>query len=327
VSPLLVTACRHLASAALAATLHVGAAYADQPPANPRIGVLMPAVPAMEEGLRQGLQELGYIEDKNIIIDWRRSAGTDQELRSLAADLLRSKAEIIVTAGTAATRAAMETTKTVPVVFHVGDPVASGFAASLARPGGNGTGVSVISSELIAKRLELLHQLLPRAKRVIFLGNPSNPMAIQLSDELQKAARRLGLRLDTLNARNIPEIDAAMRKIQRRVADACLVGGDLLFLAEKARIARAIRENRMPAVFAYREFHEDGALMSYGPSLKATMHSAATYVDKILKGAKPADLPIEQISKYDLVIDLRVAREMGITVPQELLFRADEVIR
>ena len=326
-SPFLVTACRLVACAALAATLHVGTAYADQPPAIPRISVLMPAVPAMEEGLRQGLQELGYIEDRNIIIDWRRSAGTDQELRSLAADLVRSKAAIIVAAGTSATRAAMETTTTVPVVFHVGDPVASGFAASLARPGGNGTGVSVISHELIAKRLELLHQLMPRAKRIVYLMNPSNPMASQLLEEVQKAARALGMRVHTLDARNVPEIDAAMRKMQRRIADACLVGGDLLFLAEKARIARAIRDNRMPAVFAYREFHEDGALMSYGPSLKATMHSVAKYVDKILKGAKPADLPIEQISKYDLVIDLRVAREMGITVPQELLFRADEVIR
>jgi len=326
-SPFLVTAARNVACAALAATLHVGAACADQAPAIPRIGVLMPAVVAMEEGLRQGLQELGYIEDKNIIIDWRRSAGTDQELRSLAADLVRSKAEIIVAAGTAATRAAMETTTTVPVVFHVGDPVASGFAASLAQPGGNGTGVSVIASELIAKRLELLHQLMPRAKRVLLLINPSNPAAAQLMGEVQKAARTLGLHVETLNARNIAEIDAALRKMRRTVADACLVGGDLIYLAEKARIARAIRENRMPAVFAYREFHEDGALMSYGPSLKATMRSAAKYVDKILKGAKPADLPIEQISKYDLVIDLRVAREMGITVPQELLFRADKVIQ
>lgn len=326
-SPLLVTVCRHVTCAAVAATLHVGAAHADQPPAIPRIGVLMPAVAAMEEGLRQGLQELGYIDGTSIVIDWRRSAGTDQELRTLAIDLVHSKAEIIVAAGTPAARAAMETTTTLPIVFHVGDPVASGFATSLAKPGGNGTGVSVISSELIVKRLELLHQLQPRAKRVLFLVNPSNPAAAQLMGEVQNAARTLGLRVETLNARNIAEIDAALGKMRRTAADACLVGGDLLFLAEKARIARAIRNNRMPAVFAYREFHEDGALMSYGPSLKQTMHSAARYVDKILKGAKPADLPIEQISKFHLVLDLRVAREMGITVPQELLFRADEVIR
>ncbi len=320
---------RRIVLLALALNLAVAAtaSWSQQPNKVPVVGVLMPAVAAMEEGLRQGLLELGYIENKNIIIDWRRSAGTDQELRSLAADLLRSKAELIVAAGTPATRAAMEATTTVPVVFHVGDPVASGFASSLARPGGNGTGVSVISAELIAKRLELLHRLLPRAKRVLFLINPSNPAAAQMMGEVQKAARTLGLHVKTLDARNISEIDAALKKMRRTVADACLVGGDLLYLAEKARIARAIRDNRMPAVFAFREFHEDGALMSYGPSLKATMHSAARYVDKILKGAKPADLPIEQISKYHLVIDLRVAREMGITVPQELLFRADEVIQ
>jgi len=320
-------ACRRMTCAAFVATLLIGAAYADQPQGIPRIGVLMPAVAAMEEGLRQGLHELGYIEGKNIVIDWRRSAGTEQELRSLASDLVRSKAEIIVAAGTPAARVAMETTTTVPVVFHVGDPVAMGMAASLAQPGGNGTGVSVISSELIPKGLEFLHQLMPKAKRVLYLRNPSNPMATQLRDEVQKAAGMLGLHLETLNARNIGEIDAALRRMRQTVADACLVGGDLLFLAEKARISRAIRENKLPAVFAYREFHEDGALMSYGPSLKATMHSVAKYVDKILKGAKPADLPIEQISRYQLVINVRVAREMGITVPQELLLRADEVIR
>ena len=323
----LLLACLRMTCAASVATLLIGAAYADQPQRIPRIGVLMPAVAAMEEGLRQGLHELGYIEGKNIVIDWRRSAGTEQELRLLASDLVRSKAEIIVAAGTAAARVAMETTTTVPVVFHVGDPVASGFAASLAQPGGNGTGVSVISSELIVKRLELLHQLMPKAKRVLFLSNPSNPTATLLRDEVQKAAGMLGLHLETLNARNIGEIDAALRRMRRTVADACLVGGDLLYLAEKARIARAIRENKLPAVFAYREFHEDGALMSYGPSLKATMHSVAKYVDKILKGAKPAELPIEQISRYQLIIDVRVAREMGITVPLEILFRADEVIR
>jgi len=320
-------ACLRMTGVAFVITFLIGAAYADQPPRIPRIGVLMPAVASMEEGLRQGLNELGYIEGKNIVIEWRRSAGTDQELRSLATDLVRSKAEVLVAVGTAAARVALATTTTVPVVFHVGDPVAMGMAASLAKPGGNGTGVSVISTELIVKRLELLHQLVPKAKRVLFLSNPSNPMATQLLDKLQKAARSLELHLETLNARNIPEIDAALPRMRRTVADICLVGGDLLFLAEKGRISWAIRENKLPAVFAYREFHDDGALMSYGTSLKATMHSMAKFVDKIIKGAKPADLPIEQISRYQLVIDVRVAREMGITVPQELLFRADEVIR
>ena len=141
---------------------------------------------------------------------------------------------------------------------------------------------------------------MPQSKRIVYLRNPSNPAASQLLEEVQKAARTLGLRVETLDARNIPEIDAALPRMRRTVADACLVGGDLLYLAEKSRISRTIRENKLPAVFAYREFHEDGALMSYGPSLKATMHSLAKYVDKILKGAKPAELPIEQISRYQL---------------------------
>ena len=322
----LVATWRRMTCTAFAVALLAGSAYADQPSRIPRIGVLMPAVAAMEEGLRQGLHELGYIEGKSIVIDWRRSAGTDQELRSLASDLVRSKAEVLVTAGTAATRVAMETT-TVPVVFHVGDPIAMGMAASFAKPGGHGTGVSVISTELIVKRLELLHELMPKAKRVLFLSNPSNPMSTQLLDELRKAARSLGLHLEILNARNIGEIDAALPRMRRTVSDAYLVGGDLLFLAEKTRISRAIRDNKLPAIFAYREFHDDGVLISYGPSLKETMHSVANYVDKILKGARPADLPIEQISRYQLVVNVRVAREMGITVPQELLLRADEVIR
>ena len=320
-------ACRCMTCVAFAVAFLAGTTYADQPPGIPRIGVLMPPVTSMEEGLREGLRELGYVEGKSIVIEWRRSAGTREELLLLAADLIQSKVEVIVTAGSAATRVAMEAITTIPIVFHVGDPVASGFAVSLARPGGNGTGVSVISSELIVKRLELLHELLPRAKRLVYLKNPYNPAAQQLLDEVQKAARILGLRVEMLDARNIPEIDAALDKLRGSRAKGCLVGGDLLYLAERARISRALLEARLPAVFAYPEFHEDGALMSYGPSLKATMHALAKYVDKILKGAKPADLPIEQISKYQLIIDLRVAREIGITVPLELLLRADEVIR
>ena len=319
--------CRRMTCAVYAVAFLAGAAYADQPSGIPRIGVLMPPVTSMEDGLREGLRELGYVEGKSIVIEWRRSAGTREELQLLAADLIRSKVDLIVTAGTAAARAALETTKTVPVLFHVGDPVASGFAASLARPGGNGTGVSVIAAELIAKRLELLHLIAPRAKRIVYLRNPSNPAAQQLLDEVQKAGRTLGLHVETLDARNIPEIDAALNKLRRGTANGCLVGGDLLYLSERTRISRALREARLPAVFAYMEFHEDGALASYGPSLKATMHALATYVDKILKGAKPAELPIEQISKYQFVIDLRVAREIGVTVPLELLLRADEVIR
>ena len=323
----LLLACRRMTGVALVVTMLIGAADAEQPPRIPRIGVLMPPVTSMEEGLRQGLHELGYIEGKNIVIDWRRSTGTLEELRLLATDLIRSKVDLIVVVGSSATQAAMETTNTVPVVFHVGDPVASGFALSLARPGGNGTGVSVISTELTAKRLEILHQLIPRSKEIAYLRNPSNPAAQQLLEEVRKAARALGLRVAVLDAKNVREIDIALDKMRRNAVNGCLVGGDLLYISERGRISRSIRKSGQPSVFPYLEFHEDGALMSYGPSLKSTMRSVSTYVDRILKGAKPGELPIEQISKFQLVIDERVAKEMGITVPMELLLRADEVIR
>jgi putative ABC transport system substrate-binding protein len=302
-------------------------AGADPPPTIPRIGVLMPPVTAMEEGLRQGLSELGYIEGKSIIVEWRRSAGQGEELRSLAAELARLKVELIVGLGTPSARAAMEATSTIPVVFHVGDPVAMGLAASIARPGGRATGVSVLSTELTAKRLEFLQLLAPRARRIVYIWNASNPAAAPLRNEAQHAAQKLGLHLETLNAGTIPELDRALRNMRRSGADGCLLGGDLLYVAEHARITRAIREARLPTVFPYPEFHDSGALVSYGPSLKANMRRVARYIDKILKGEKASELPVDQVSKFELVVDLREARSMGIEVPQTLLYRADEVIK
>jgi putative ABC transport system substrate-binding protein len=302
-------------------------AGADQSVTVPRIGVLMPPVTQMEEGLRQGLSELGYIEGKSITVEWRRSAGQGEELRSLAAELARSKVELIVGLGTPSARAAMEATSTIPVVFHVGDPVAMGLAASIARPGGRATGVSVLSTELTAKRLELLQLLAPRARRIVYIWNASNPAAAPLREEAQHAAQKLGLRLESLNAGTIRELDRALRDMRRSGADGCLLGGDLLYVAEHARITRAIREARLPTVFPYPEFHDSGALVSYGPSLKANMQRVARYIDKILKGEKASELPVDQVSKFELVIDLRQARSMGIEVPQTLLYRADDVIR
>ena len=292
---------------------------ADQPPAVPRIGVLMPPVTAMKEGLRQGLIELGYIEGKSIIVEWRSSAGQGEMLHSLAAELARSNVELIVGLGTPSARAAMEATSTIPVVFHVGDPFGMGLAASIARPGGRATGVSVLSAELTAKRLELLQLLVPRARRIVYLWNASNPAAAPLREEAQHAAQKLGLRLETLNAGTIQELDRALREMRRSGADGCLLGGDLLYVAEHARITRAIREARLPTVFPYPEFHDSGALVSYG--LKANMRRVARYVDKILKGEKPSELPVDQVSKFELVVDLREARSMGIEVPQTLLAR------
>jgi ABC-type uncharacterized transport system substrate-binding protein len=301
--------------------------HADQPLATPRIGVLNPFPSStLEEGIRDGIHQAGYTEGKTIILEWRRSTGPEEELRSLAIDLVRSKVDLIVAIGSPATRAALQVT-TVPVVLLSGDPVGAGFAASLARPGGNGTGVSVLTPELVPKRLELLHLLVPQARRIGYLVNLSNPLASGIMADLQTAARKLGLQIETFDAPTVRTLDTALDAIRRNPPDALIVSSEAYFLTYKAKIAQAVRKAKIPAIFTYREYVADGALVSYGPSLKQIGGLLAVYVDKILRGAKPADLPIEQMSKYELVIDVRVAREMSMQVPQELLLRADEIIR
>jgi putative ABC transport system substrate-binding protein len=309
------------------AALLPASVYADDLRAVPRVGVLATLANSwFEPGVRDGLRELGYIEGKNIVIEWRRSARADQE-RSLAADLARSKLDVIVVPTTASARAALEVTTATPVVFLSGDPVASGLAATLARPGRNATGVSVVSTELYPKRLEYLHWLVPRARRIGFLMNSSNPIASSLLVPTQKAAPVLGLQLIPLDARNESELGAILRALQRGGLDGVIVTADAVLRSNKSKVVEAIRKARLPAIFPYRGYHEEGVLMSYGPDMTEVGRKIAVYVDKILKGAKPADMPIEQVAKYELVIDVRIARELGLKVPQELLQRADEVIR
>ena len=312
----------------LCTALLSGPARADQP-AIPRIGVhVVPLANSPHEaGLRDGLRELGYVEGTNIVINWWRSTGATENQRSVVADLARSKPDVLVVFSTLAARAALEVTTTIPIVFLSGDPVTSGLAQSLAHPGGNATGVSVVVTELTAKRLEFLRLLAPRARRIACLMNSSNPSGVQQLEAAQQAARTLGVQLVTLDARNAVELDAALRALQRGAADGVLVTGDILFRVNRSKVTQAVRKARLPATFPFREYHEDRALMSYGPNLRDTGRKMAVYVDKILKGAKPADLPIEQMSKYELVVDLRVARELGLDVPQELLLSADEVIK
>jgi len=303
----------------------IGAAPADPP----RIGFLttLPESGPHWQGFRKGLQELGYAERKNIVIEWRRGE-TGQELQALAEALVKGKAEVIVTTGAPATKAAMQSTATIPVVFvAVGDPVAGGFAASLARPGRNGTGASVVATELYPKRLELLHRLAPKARRITWLLNSSHPLTVTYLEEMERAARTLGIRLQTLDARNTRELDAMLQSLDKNSHEAILVTGDLLYLAHKEKVAAAVRKSRVPAIFASEDFHEYGALMSYGPNLRETGRLGAGYVGKILKGASPSELPIQQISRFELTVDLRLARELGIDVPRELLVRADRVIR
>ncbi|MGH8767267.1 MAG: ABC transporter substrate-binding protein [Burkholderiales bacterium] len=312
---------------AIRAVLRTPSAFAQRPATIPRIGVLILfSNTTLEEGLRQGLREHGYVEGKSIIIEWRRSAGTDEELRSLAADLAGSKVDLIVAPGSPAARAAMEKTA-IPVVFMSGDPVAAGFAVSLARPGGNGTGVSVVTPEMTQKRMEFLKEVVPNARRVAYLRNPTNPLSGPLLNEAKTAAHTLGVALEVFDARNVGELDASLDAMRRSKADGFLVAQDLFLLANKSKICRAMRKTKRPAVFPVREYHDEGVLMSYGANLKEAMRRAAAYVDKILKGAKPSELPIEQLSSYEFVVNLRVAREMGIDVPQSILLRADEVIK
>jgi putative ABC transport system substrate-binding protein len=316
-----------LAAAATVMGLLPALAHADPSAAIVRIGELVPPVLiSPEDGMRQGLRELGYVEGKNLTIE-RRLGESSDVLQSAAMDLVRSRVDVIVAFGTQAARAALSATSTIPVVFISGDPVGTGLAASLARPGANATGVSSLSSELMSKRLELLQKIAPRIRRVILLGNPSSPLHAGVLRETQNAARTLHLRIVTLEASSPHEIDAALRAIPGEAADAFLVSSEVLFLANKAKIAEAITKAKLPAIFPWRDYQDAGALMSYGANLKQAGHQMAGYVDRILRGAKPGELPIEQMSKYELVIDLRVARAMGLKVPQDLLLRADEVLR
>lgn len=285
-----------------------------------RIGFLslLPQSGPHQQGFRQGLQDLGYTEGKTIVIEARRGESID-ELRTLAGVLVNSKVNVLVTAGAPATRAAMQRSATIPVVFiAVGDPVAGGFAASLARPGRNATGVSVVATELYPKRLELLNQLAPNARHIAVLLNPSHPLIQRYLAEMRVAARALGVRLQTLGARSSPELGAVLQSIRKYPPQAILVGGDLLYLVHKEEVATALRMARVPAIFASEDFHEHGALMSYGPDLRETGRLATFYVDKILKGASPSELSIQEISTFQLVIDLRLAREWRMDVPREL---------
>jgi putative ABC transport system substrate-binding protein len=295
---------------------------------TPRIGVLVPSVPnsPLEQGLREGLRQLGYIEDKNITIEWHRYARS-QDIHLFATDLARAQLDLIVTSGSPATHAVMRW-KTTPVVFTaVGDPIGTGFASSLSNPGGLGTGVSTLSTELVAKRLEFLHQMVPRARRIAYFMNSSNPINARALEEAQTAARALGLRLLTVDIQEAAQIEAAFNAVFHDATEAVLIAADYVFLINKARIAEGIRKVKLPTMVPWSENLDDGLLMSYGPNLKEVMRRCAVYVDKVLKGANPGDLPIEQVSEYELIIDLRVARALDVKVPEPMLFRANKVIR
>ena len=284
--------------------------------------------PHYVEAFRQKLRELGHVEGENLTIEYRWAEGQDDRLPELAAELVRLQPDVIVTTGTPGTLAAKQATSTIPIVMaSVGDPVGRGFVASLARPGGNITGVSNLAVALTGKWLEYLKQIVPTLSQMAVLRNASNPTHALFWAEAQSAAARLGLQLRGVEVRTSDDVDGAFATIIRERSAALVVLPDpLLAGCLRGRIAELAMKNRLPAMYTFKEQAEAGGLLSYGPSLSVNYRHAATYVDKILKGAKPADLPVEQPTKFELVINLKTAKALGLTIPQSLLLRADEVI-
>jgi putative tryptophan/tyrosine transport system substrate-binding protein len=298
----------------------------------PRVGVLWLYSPAIAspfaEAFRQGLRELGYVEGKSIVIEYRHAEGKYDRLPSLAAELVRLNVDIIVTASTQAAQAGQQATRSIPIVMTVvSDPVESGLVGSLARPGGNVTGLSLMHPELSGKRLELLKEVIPKLSRVAVLSNLSNPIIPPLLRETEAAARAVGVQLQVVEVRGPIELDSAFGAMTRDRAGALVVLPDGTFQNERRRIAALAAKGRLPTMYAWREAVDDGGLMAYGASVPDILRRAATYVDKILKGTRPADLPVEQPLKFELVINLKTAKQIGLTVPQSVLYRADKVIR
>jgi putative ABC transport system substrate-binding protein len=279
---------------------------------------------------RQGLRELGYVEGQNLVIEDRYAEGSQERLRDLAAELVRLPVDVMVAEGAAATRAAQHATHTIPIVMAAtADPVGEGFVASLAQPGGNITGLSSLGAELPGKRLELLKETLPQSRRIAVLANPAFPAHASRMHNLTVAAGALGLHLQVVEVRRADALETAFATMARAEADAVLVEPDAVLLnGQRGRIvADLAAQHRLPMMYAWREWVVAGCLMSYGPSLSDTTRRAADYVDKILKGAKPADLPVEQVTKFALVLNLKTAKALGITMPPSLLLLADEVIQ
>ncbi len=297
-----------------------------------RIGRLSPGSPTEPnpnlEAFRQGLRELGYVEGQNLIIESRYAEGSEERLPDLAAELVRLKVEVIVAGGSSTIRAAQHATRTIPIVMAVSyDPVGRGLVASLARPGGNTTGVSSLGTELPGKRLELLKETVPQSARVAVLANPAAGGYESVMHNLTGAAQALGLQLRVVELRSAEELDTAFATMTREGVDALIVVSDpALMDGLRGRTVDLAATHRLPAMYGWRELVVAGGLMSYGPSLPDMFQRAASYVDRILKGAKPADLPVAQPTKFELVINLKTAKALGLTVPPSLLFQANEVI-
>jgi putative ABC transport system substrate-binding protein len=308
-------------------------AEAQQPTKVPRIGYLLgaslSAAADRVEAFRQGLRELGYVEGKNIVIEWRAADGNRDRQRALAGELVRLKVDVIVTAGASGTRAAKEATTTVPIVMtQVADPIQSGFVTSLARPSGNITGLSTHQPEISGKQLELLNEIVPKLSRMAFFGTSTNPGNAEALKETELAAGAFGVKLQYVDLLSPKDIEGAFQAAVKGRADAVLetVSGPIVNINRKQLVELAIK-SRLPVTHESARSVEAGGLMSYGVNLVDLDRRAAIYVDKILKGAKPADLPVEQPKKFELVINLKTAKQIGLTIPPNVLARADRVIR
>ena len=297
-----------------------------------RIGFLIPAsassYASRVEALRAGLRDLGYVEGRNLLIEFRVADGKYDRLVDLATELVRLEVEVIVTGGTPGTRAAKQATATIPIVMAVsGDAVATGLIASLARPGGNITGTTYFDPELHAKRLELLKATVPRATRIGTLINPDNPQTMASTlPALRRAAESMKVELFLFEARSPSEFEGAILAMTKERVEAVEIADDPMFLGNLRAIAAIVASRRLPSTGA-KEFAEAGGLLGYGVNFAETFRRAAYFVDKLLKGAKPNDLPVEQATKFELVINLKTAQTLGLTIPQSLLLRADDVIR
>ena len=302
---------------------------AAQPSARkiPTIGILGDRPPFLDEAFRQGLRDLGYVEGQNVVIESRPADWKAERLPGLAAELVRNKVDVIVSVNTSANAAAKQATSTIPIVFVVsGDPVAEGLVTSLARPGGNMTGLATTGPDLVGKQLEILKSIAPRVGRIGVLHNPANLGHRTALKEVDATSRALGLEPHVLAVRSAADVDAAFAVLRAQRTTGLLVLRDAEIRSHRARITALAASQRLPAVYGLREEGEVGGLVAYGASVPHMYRRAATYVDKILKGAKPADLPIEQPTRYELIINLKTAKALGITIPRDLLLRADLVI-
>lgn len=317
------------ASGLLAAARHAAAQTSGR---LQRIGFLGNSTEALEANLvgpfRDGFRELGYVEGRDLVIEYRWAEGQYERFPGLIAELIAVKVEVIVTAGTPAALAVRRATTAIPLVMvAVGDPVGSGLVKSLARPGGNLTGLVSIAPDLEGKRLELLTEVVPKLALVAFLANPANAFHVTSERQAREAARQLHLKVEFFPVRAEGEFDRAFQAIAGRRPGALVMLADRLFLHHRARIVEFAARQRLPTVYAYTELVEAGGLMSFGPSYPGMHRRAAYFVDRILKGANPADLPMEQPSKFELMINLRTARSLGLVIPQPILLRADNLLQ